>query len=87
MCTPPALPGGLTTGQQLIAVDGREYDEDALKDAIVAAKGGNAPIKLIVKNDDRVREVPVVWNGGLRYPHLTKTGKGDGALDKLFAPK
>ncbi len=83
----PAYKAGLTVGQEIIAVDGIPYSEDALKTAITAAKNGTDPIRLTVKTDDRVRDVSVRWNGGLKYPHFQKTGAGDGALDKLLAPR
>jgi predicted metalloprotease with PDZ domain len=83
----PAFKAGLTIGQTLVAVGDKAYGEDVLKQAITAAKGGTAPILLTVKRGDSVRAVPLSWNGGLRYPRLTKTGNGRGALDILLEPK
>ena len=83
----PAFQAGLTTGAKLVAVNGRAYDKDQLKAAITAAKGGGEPIHLLVRQNDQFRTVDVRWNGGLRYPHLEKVGKGTGGLDRLLAPK
>ena len=83
----PAFNAGLTVAGQIIAVNGTSYSEDEIKDAIIAAKGGTGPIRLIVKTGDRVREVPITWNGGLRYPKLEKILVGDGGLDLLLKPK
>jgi predicted metalloprotease with PDZ domain len=83
----PAFKAGLTIGQTIVAVGEKTYSEDALKAAITAAKGGSAPIALTIKRGDSVRAVPLSWNGGLRYPRLTKTGGGRGALDILLEPK
>jgi predicted metalloprotease with PDZ domain len=83
----PAFKAGLTVGSELVSVNGREYDSDALKAAITAAKGTNAPIKLIVKNADAFQTVELSWHGGLRYPRLVKTGKTPGTLDALLAPR
>lgn len=83
----PAFEAGLTSGQTIVAVGDKAYSEDALKAAITAAKGGTAPIPLTIKRGDSVRVVPLSWNGGLRYPRLTKTGGGRGALDILLEPK
>jgi predicted metalloprotease with PDZ domain len=80
----PAFNAGLTIGTEIIAVNGQTYDEDALRDAITEAKGGTAPIKLIVKSGSLVREVSLVWNGGHRYPKLEKIGEGEGSLDVLL---
>ena len=83
----PAFKAGLTTGQTIVAVGEKAYGEDALKAAITAAKGGTAPIPLTIKRGDAIRVVPLSWNGGLRYPRLTKVGSGRGALDILLEPK
>lgn len=83
----PAFDAGLTVGQTIVSVDGHAYSEDVLKDAVTAAKDGSAPIRLIVKRGEEVGPVDIRWNGGLRYPRLEKTGKGEGPLDKLLAPR
>ncbi|UUR07186.1 M61 family metallopeptidase [Sphingomonas glaciei] len=83
----PAFKAGLTVGQTIVAVGEKAYSEDALMAAITAAKGGSAPIPLTVKRGESIRAVPLSWNGGLRYPRLTKTGGGRGALDILLEPK
>ncbi|MFM9851352.1 MAG: M61 family metallopeptidase [Sphingomonadaceae bacterium] len=83
----PAFNAGLTIGSEIIGVNGRTYSDEVIKDAITAAKGGKDPIRLIVKSGDRVRDVAVQWNGGLRYPKLEKIGTGDGSIDKLLSAR
>jgi predicted metalloprotease with PDZ domain len=83
----PAFAAKLTIGQTIVAVDGKTFSGDAIKAAVTAAKGGTRPIRLTVKRDDTVREVPVNYAGGLRYPRLVKVGKGDGPLDLLLRPR
>ena len=83
----PAFDAGVTVGQEIIAVNGVPYTDELLKDAVTAAKGTATPIRLTVKNDLNVRDVSVKWSGGLRYPRLQKIGTGDGALDRLLAPR
>ena len=83
----PAFDAGLTVGQEIVAVDGTPYTEDVLKAAVTAAKGGSAPIRLTLKTEDRVRDVSVKWNGGLRYPRFQKIGTGEGSIDRLLAPR
>jgi len=82
----PAFKQGLTTAAELLAVNGRTYSDEALRDAIVAAEGGKDPIKLIVRSGRLVREVAIQWNGGLRYPRLEKIGVGETSLDRLLLP-
>ena len=70
-----------------MSVNGHAYSEDALKEAITAAKGGAQPIRLIVKRGEEVGPVDIRWNGGLRYPRFEKVGKGEGPVDRLLAPR
>lgn len=83
----PTFNANIVVGSEILAVNGKAYTDDVIKDAIKAAKDGKDPIRLIVKSGDRVREVPVIWNGGPRYPKLEKIGTTDGSLDKLLMPR
>ena len=65
-------------------MNGQVYEDEVLKDAVKAATGKFGPVNLLVKSGDRIREVAVKWNGGLRYPKLEKIGKGDGSIDLLL---
>ena len=82
-----AFNAGLTIGSQIIAVNGRNFDGDAIKQAIRdAANGGTAP-QLLIHDGDVYRTLTLDWHGGLRYPTLEKIGKGPGTLDALLAPR
>lgn len=83
----PAFNAGLSVGQEIIAINGRVYADAALREAVTTAKGGKEPIRLLVKEGDRVREVAVQWTGGHRYPRFEKIGAGEGSLDRLLAPR
>ncbi len=83
----PADKAGITVGVTLVAVDGAKYDDDELKQVITAAKGGSRPIALLIQQNATFRTVDVSWNGGLRYPHLERTGKGASSLDALLTAK
>ncbi len=83
----PAFEAGLTTASELVAVNGVTYSDDALKAAIVVAKGRPDPIRLTLRTGERVRDVNVSWNGGLRYPRLEKISSAEGGLDRLLATR
>ncbi|UZK65786.1 M61 family metallopeptidase [Sphingomonas sp. M1-B02] len=83
----PAFNAGISLGDEIVAVNGRGYSGDRLKDAVKAAKGSKEPIKLMLKSGDRFREVSIDYHDGLRYPHLVKTGTGEAGLDKLLQPR
>ncbi|NUT00024.1 MAG: M61 family metallopeptidase [Sphingomonas sp.] len=82
-----AFNAGLTVGSELLAVNGRKFDGDGLKAAIKAAASSREPVKLLVKSGEVYRTLDLDWHGGLRYPRLEKSGKGQGTLDALLAPR
>src|SRR3954471_20776699 len=63
-----AFNAGLTVGSQITAINGRDFDGDALKDAIRAAAGKGPAPQLLIHDGDVYRTVPLDWHGGLRYP-------------------
>lgn len=83
----PAFKAGLTVGAQVIAVNGEAYSAEKLKTAITAAKGGAAPIELIVKSGDQYRVVRIDWTGGLRYPRLERIAGVPDRLGDILAPR
>jgi predicted metalloprotease with PDZ domain len=82
-----AFNAGITVGTEIVAIDGRKFDGDALKDAIKAAAGNGPAPELLVHDGEIYRTVKLDWHGGLRYPRLLKVGKGPGTLDALLAPR
>jgi len=74
----PAFNAGLAPGLKVVAVNGKEYSSDVLKDAVTAAKDSQAPIELLMQNDEYFSTVKIDYHGGLRYPHLVREeGVGD----------
>jgi predicted metalloprotease with PDZ domain len=82
-----AFNAGLTIGSEILAVNGRHFDGDSLKQAIRSAAGKGPAPQLLIHDGDVYRTVTLDWHGGLRYPRLEKVGKGPGTLDALLAPR
>ena len=82
----PAFNAGIAVGNEIVAVNGRTYSGDDLKQAIKEAAGNGRAVELLVKDGNLYRSVTLDWHGGLRYPRLEKVGKGQGTLDALLAP-
>ena len=76
----PAFAAGLTGRMTIVAVNGRSYTPELLREAIVANKDGKQPIEMIVKGGDYYRTVKIDYRDGLRYPHLARI---DGTPDRL----
>jgi predicted metalloprotease with PDZ domain len=83
----PAFKAGIDVGTMIQAVNDTAYSGDAMKAAIVNAQTSKQPIRLLLKNGPRYREVAIDYHGGPRYPRLQKTGTGESGLDRLLAPR
>ncbi|MCT2399115.1 M61 family metallopeptidase [Novosphingobium mangrovi (ex Huang et al. 2023)] len=85
----PAYNAGIINWTRIVAVDGRAYNQNLLRNAIVQAKEpGAKPIALLVKRGERYETVSIDYHGGLRWPWLESTtpGKTNG-LDRLLAAR
>lgn len=82
-----AFNAGIGTGMAIVAVNDREYSKDVLSEAIKEAKGGSAPIRLLVKTFDRYQTIAVDYRDGLRYPHLERIAGRPDLLTAIFAPR
>jgi predicted metalloprotease with PDZ domain len=82
----PAFEAGVTAGSELVAVNGRAYDSEHLKEAIRTAEQGQS-VELLVKNAKRYRTVKLDYRGGLRYPHLEPIEGARRRLDEILAAR
>ena len=74
----PAALAGIAPDMRLIAVNGRRWTPEILREAIRAAKGGGEPIELLVENVEFFHTYRIDYRGGERYPHLERIpGKPD----------
>ncbi len=83
----PAFKAGVGSGETLVAVNGQAFTPDVLSDAVKAAKGGTAPIQLLLKYQDQYKTVPVDYHGGLQYPHLVRIKGAPDYLDQIIKAK
>lgn len=83
----PAFDAGLTVGTAIVAVNGREYRPERLREAIVIARTSHTPIELIVKNVDRYRTVRIPYFDGLKYPRLERIEKSEDRLTAIMRPR
>ena len=83
----PAFKAGLIVGETIQSVNGLAYSDERLLAAIREAKGGKAPVTLVVRSGERFTTVAIDYAGGLRYPRLEKTAGGEAGLDRLLTAK
>jgi predicted metalloprotease with PDZ domain len=84
----PAFAAGLTSGALIERVNGLDYSEQAIGDAIEAAANGE-PLRLRVRPrpQSRSRAVPVHFHDGHRFPHLEAVEGARRRLDEILAPR
>jgi predicted metalloprotease with PDZ domain len=83
----PAALAGIGPGMKLIAVNGRQYSADVLRDALNAGKGGAAPLELLVENTDYYKTYKLDYHGGERYPHLVRDESKPDLLTEIYKAK
>jgi predicted metalloprotease with PDZ domain len=83
----PAAKAGIGPGMKLIAVNGRQFSADVLRDALTAGKTGTAPLELLVENTDYYKTYKLDYHGGERYPHLVREESKPDLLSEIYKAK
>jgi len=73
----PAYTAGIGPGMHLVAINGRAWSKDVLRDALRASKGSNQPIELLVENAKFYKTYSIAYHDGIRNPHLERSDKAD----------
>jgi len=82
----PAAKAGVAPNVKLIAVNGRRFSAEVLRDAIAATKGGNGKIDLLVENADYFKTHTLEYAGGKRYPRLERDDSKQDLLTAILQP-
>jgi predicted metalloprotease with PDZ domain len=81
----PASRAMIGPGMKLVAVNGRAWSPDVLRDALAAGKNSREPLQLLIANADFFKTYAVDYHGGNRYPHLVR-GAGADVLSEIIRP-
>jgi len=81
----PAAQAGITPGMKLIAVNGRRFNEEILRDAIRMAKNSPQPIELLIQNAEYFKTYKLDYHEGEKYPMLQRNDKPD-SLTEIIRP-
>jgi len=82
----PADKAQLAPGEKVLAIDGRIFSPDVLREAIRSAKGGSEPIRLIVQADTFVYTREIDYHDGERFPALERVNGAPDYLDDITTP-
>ena len=80
----PAAKAGIGPGMKLVAVNGRAWNSEVLRDALSAAKTAFEPLQLLIENSDFFKTYAVDYHGGNRYPHLVRSDDGPDVLSEII---
>jgi predicted metalloprotease with PDZ domain len=83
----PAAKAGIGPGMKLVAVNGRRFSPEILRDAVKATKTSNSPIELLVENTDYYKTYKIDYHGGEKYPHLVRDESKPDLLTDILKAK
>ncbi len=80
----PAATAGIGPGMKVVAVNGRRFTADVLRDALKAGKNGSQPLELLVENTDYYKTYKLDYHGGEKYPHLVREDSKPDVLSDII---
>lgn len=82
----PAFKAGITPDMQMVAVNGKAFTPDVLRDAILDAEHTKQPLQLQLRRGDQFLSVSLPYYEGLRIPTLQRVDGTPDRLDDILAP-
>lgn len=82
----PAWKANIAPGMELVAVNGRRFNGDVLKDALKAGKANGTNLELLVANGDFIKAVTLNYHDGEKYPHLVRDESRPDILGEIIKP-
>ena len=82
----PAYNAGIGPGMKIIAVNGKQYSPDEMRQGVAESKSSTAPIQLIVANGAQFQTRSIDYHGGLRCPHLVRDASRPNYLGEILKP-
>jgi hypothetical protein len=70
----------------LIAVNGRKFDPDILRDALKAGKGNGPNLELLVMNGDYFKTFTLNYHDGEKFAHLVRDESKPDILSDIIKP-
>jgi predicted metalloprotease with PDZ domain len=83
----PAFAAGLGPSMKVIAVNGRKYSVEVLREAIKSAHDSHQPIELIVEASQFYKTYSIPYYDGEKIPHLERVESQPDILGNILKPK
>lgn len=81
-----AWKAGIAPGMELVAVNGRKFTPDILREALRAGKGNGSSLELLVLNGDFYKVVTLNYHDGEKYAHLVRDESKPDILSDIIKP-
>ncbi len=82
----PAALAGLAPGMKPIAINGRHFNPDRLREELRAAKNAKAPLEILAEQGDFVRAFRIDWHESPQYPVLERDRSKPDVLSEILKP-
>jgi len=82
----PASKAGLTPTTKIIAVNGRKFNPQLLRETVAATAKSTAPIEIMVEDGEFYKTFHISYRGSERYPHLVRDESKPDLLGAIIAP-
>ncbi|MGO9126301.1 MAG: M61 family metallopeptidase [Terriglobales bacterium] len=80
----PAAKAGIGPGMKVVAVNGKRFTPDVLRDAL---KDTSSPLALLVENTEYFKTYNLDYHGGEKYPHLVRDPSKPDVLSEIIKPR
>jgi predicted metalloprotease with PDZ domain len=78
---------GIGPGMKVIAVNGRKFSAEGLRNALREGTSSSAPLELLVENTDYYKTFTLDYHGGEKYPHLVRDESKPDLLSDIIKPR
>lgn len=82
-----AAQAGIGPGMKLVAVNGRRFSGEVLRDALKAGKNSSEPLQLLIENTEYYKTYTLNYHGGEKYPHLVRDESKPDILSEIIRPR
>ena len=83
----PSAKAGIGPGMRLVAVNGRKFSPQVLRDALRNGRTGSDTLDLLVENTEYYRTFKIDYHGGEKYPHLVRDETKPDVLSDIIKAK
>ncbi len=82
-----AAQAGIGPGMKVIAVNGRRFSGDVLRDALREGKNSSVPLELLVEDTEYYKTFKLDYHAGEKYPHLVRDEAKPDLLSDIIKPR